>query len=89
MNKPPGYYKDERGREYYWDGQHRSYIPETLGELNRRAGDSFNSLVVGIFPVLMVVMCLLLWFFSAVIVGPAAGFLVVLVFVGIAVLILR
>ncbi len=27
MNKPPGYYRDERGREYYWDGRQRSYIP--------------------------------------------------------------
>ena len=89
MNKPPGYYRDERGREYYWDGQHRSYLPETLGELNRRAGEGLESLVVLFFPVLMVVMCLLMWFFFALIVGPAAGLLVTLVFVGIAVLILR
>jgi hypothetical protein len=26
-NRRPGYYRDERGREYYWDGQTRSYIP--------------------------------------------------------------
>ena len=26
MHKPPGYYKDEKNREYYWDGERRSYI---------------------------------------------------------------
>ncbi len=27
MNKPPGHYRDEKGHEFYWDGQRRSYIP--------------------------------------------------------------
>jgi hypothetical protein len=29
ISKPPGHYKDERGREYYWDGRQRSYIPKS------------------------------------------------------------
>jgi hypothetical protein len=25
INKPPGFYKDDKGNEYYWDGQQRAY----------------------------------------------------------------
>jgi hypothetical protein len=44
MNKPPGHYRDEKGHEYYWDGQTRSYIPD----------DSFARLMQGLnraFPI--------------------------------------
>ena len=79
MNKPPGYYRDERGREYYWDGQHRSYIPETLGELNRRAGEGLESLIVLFFPAIITIGILLFGFFTALIIGPGGAFLVCIV----------
>lgn len=29
INQPPGHYRDEQGREYYWDGERRHYLPDT------------------------------------------------------------
>ncbi len=46
MNRPPGYYKDERGREYYWDGRTRSYIPDNSYDRFRRDLDRAGIVVV-------------------------------------------
>lgn len=54
MNKPPGHYRDERGREYYWDGERRSYIPDnTLRDLM----DNLNKVAIqtGVFLVFLIV----------------------------------
>ena len=74
ISKPPGYYKDERGREYYWDGQHRSYIPNEnpLLQLNREIGDAFLSLVSSFSGVIAVV-SVLCWGFGGLLVGGMGG----------------
>lgn len=53
MHRPPGYYRDEKGREYYWDGQHRSYIPQTSWErINRDVDHAVRNLDYVVFGVL-------------------------------------
>jgi hypothetical protein len=42
VNRPPGYYKDEYGRDYYWDGQHRSYIPQNSYQQFKRDYNEFS-----------------------------------------------
>ena len=77
ISKPPGYYKDERGREYYWDGQHRSYIPneDPLLKLNREIGEGFVSLVNS-FSGVVVVASVLAWGLGGLLVGGVGGFVV-------------
>ncbi len=64
MNKPPGYYRDERGREYYWDGRQRSYIPhDSFGQFMTDM-NKVTLGVVGFFVLILVaivVIALLLW----------------------------
>jgi uncharacterized membrane protein len=64
MNQPPGYYRDERGNEYYWDGQHRSYIPENpyqqfKSDVDRAAPWIVGALALpGLLPVVSIVIFL-------------------------------
>ena len=47
MNRPSGYYRDERGREYYWDGQRRSYIPRSsYDRMNEDLAPLTNCLII-------------------------------------------
>ncbi len=67
ISKPTGYYKDERGREYYWDGRQRSYIPENpYRQFKSDMGRAAPWVVVAlslpvIVPVVIVLVALLLW----------------------------
>ena len=53
MNKPPGYYRDEKGREYYWDGERRSYVPKSsMDWLNENSHAAISMTVVLLVAVL-------------------------------------
>ena len=70
MNRPPGYYKDERGREYYWDGERRSYIPtNSYQEFNEDMAPVTNCLVMG--AVISIVGMILLFIVGAILEGIA------------------
>ncbi len=83
-NKPPGHYRDERGYEYYWDGQRRSYIPnDSFGQFMRNMRPLGNSLVWGYAGAILLGFVLLLVFFvMAAINGGFLFWLIVLVWLG-------
>jgi len=64
LNQRPGHYRDERGNEYYWDGQHRSYIPgnsyrQFKSDMDKLApwvvwGLSLPAIILGGVPILFI-----------------------------------
>lgn len=88
MNIPPGYYRDEKGLEYYWDGQQRSYIPENpyrqfKADVDRAAPWILGGLLLpSLLPVAAAVIFLVVVAVFAVLQSPVA-LLSVFAFVGI------
>ncbi len=75
MNKPPGHYRDEKGHEFYWDGQRRSYIPhDSFGQFMT----DMNKVTLGVvgvcvlIPVAIVLVFLTGWALWAVLHSPVA-----------------